>query len=230
MTTELALAHVVASMGTTVLAADDSADESSAIAALVSAYNVKYRIGYWAHHTIEAGAFDDSLAEQEAIPLYRQHDWQAGGAPIGHATAKDVTEPKAGLRIDGELYTDDAEVSRLHRAAKAGALREWSIGYQVLETRADLDDEDHIYVIKAALLEASLVLRGANPETETLEVAARIIGRPPTAEEAALLAAGKPLPMTSPPAAAPPAEDPTPTAERRLASRWNRELYRPSGS
>ena len=226
------LAPVSAAMRTEIIVAEESADSSAAVAALVSAYDVKYRIGFFTHHTIEAGSFDESLAEQASIPLYKQHDWQAGGAPIGHATAADTDKPKKGLRIDGELYTDDAEVKRLHRAAKAGALREWSIGYQVIEYRVDADDEDHLFVTKAALLEASLVLRGANPETETLEVASHLLGRTPTEEEAALIAAGKPLPTlaATPPAPEVPDTEPKPTTDRSLASAWARKLYHPSGS
>lgn len=235
MSTDLLTRPSIAAMPVEIVTtkeAEDGKTVGGAIAALVSAYDLKYRIGYWDHHTIEAGTFDDSLAEQEAIPLYKQHDWQAGGAPIGHATAGDVTKPKPGLRIDGELYTDDADVARLHRALKAGALREWSIGYQVLEFRVDADDEDHMFVTKAQLLEVSLVLRGANPQTETLEVASHILGRPPTKAEAALLVAGKPLPQL---AAAPdtdpdPKPKPKPSTERSLAPSWARELYHPSGS
>jgi len=228
---DLMLAHAVAAMPTEIIVAEESEENSAAVSAIVSAYDVKYRIGFWTHHTIEAGAFDDSIEAQASIPLYKQHDWQDGGAPIGHGAAKDVEKPKKGLRIDGELYVDDAEVKRLPRAAKAGALREWSIGYQVLEYRVDTDDEDHLIVTKAELLEASLVLRGANPETETLEVASRLIGRRPTDDEAELIAAGKPLPtLAGQPAPDPdPEPDPTPT-DRPMAAEWVRKLYRPSGS
>lgn len=174
-------------------------DESSgAITALVSAYDVKYLIGWRLWHTIEAGAFTDSIAEQAAIPLFWQHSWQyTEQAPIGHATAEETDE---GLVITGTLYVDaDPSIARVYEAMKAGAIREWSIGYRVLEIRTDSDDDDHEFVTKGELLEASSVLRGANPETKTLQVASQLLGRDLTESEAASLAAGGQLDLATKP-------------------------------
>lgn len=152
-----------------------AADEAGAIEAIVSAYDVDYSMGWRGKHRIVAGAFDESIAEQAAIPLFWEHDWasMAPGMPIGHGTAEDVDEPKAGLKVAGELYINSDEVKRVHRAALAGAIREWSIGYRILEAEYPEDDETLTIVKKGELLEASLVVRGANPETETLGVASR---------------------------------------------------------
>lgn len=141
-----------------------------AVTALVSAYDVEYRIGYFARHIIRAGAFADSIAAQESIPLFWEHDWAglAPGVPIGHAAAEETDE---GLRITGQLYVDDATVARIWRSMQAGSVREWSIGYRVLTARYSEDDEDLAEVIEAELLEASSVLRGANPQTRTESVA-----------------------------------------------------------
>lgn len=179
-----------ASMPARFVAADDTGS-SGRLKALVSAYGIKYRIGFFTWHTIAAGAFAGSIGEQPAIPLYKEHDWTSGGVPIGHATA---SETEDGLEIDGELYLDsDPMVKRLWEAMKAGAIREYSIGYSVLTQQVDQDDEDHFTVVEGELLEASAVLRGANPATKTLEIASRVLGREPTRDEIALLAAGRPL-------------------------------------
>ena len=157
-----------ARMSSQTLAADDDKGQKGHVRALVSAYGVRYRIGWATYHTIEAGAFADSIAAQDAIPLFWQHAWDAGDPPIGHAGA----EEDDNLVIDGGLYVDtDPTIARLHQAMKAGAIREWSIGYRVQEVRKDDDDEQHFFVTKAELMEASAVLRGANPNTETLLVA-----------------------------------------------------------
>lgn len=181
--------------------------EPGTVQALVSAYGLKYRIGYATWHTIEANAFADSIASQASIPLFWQHSWQGTEqAPIGHGTASEPDDGR-GMLIDGKLYVDlDPSIARIYEAMRAGALTEWSIGYQVEEIRVDADDDMHEYVTRATLLEASSVLRGANPATETLRVATQVLGRPPTAEEAAMLASGKSL--TQPDHA--PAQDPTP--------------------
>lgn len=160
------------------LAADDGAGDAltGAFSALVSAYGVKYRIGYRLWHTIEAGAFAASIADQPAVPIYQMHSWAWSELPpIGHATAR---ETEQGLVVDGQLYVDDSEAARVvARAMKAGAMREWSIGYAVLVARVDPDDDLHEIVVEGELLEASSVLRGANPATQTLQVAGAGAGR-----------------------------------------------------
>jgi len=159
-------------MKATFTAADES--KPGHFRALVSAYDVKYRIGWSLHHTIEMGAFADSIAEQAAIPIYHQHSWSWSELPpIGHGVPVESAED-GGLVVEGEYYLDDSEMARVcWRASLAGALREWSIGYGVMEVRRDPQDDQHEFVTKAELLEASSVLRGANPETNTLEVASR---------------------------------------------------------
>ena len=151
-----------------ILAAEDDENGRGTVRALVAAYDVKYRIGYATHHTIEHGAFADQIGQ--ATPLFWEHNWNwAERPPIGHAEAEESDD---GLIIDGVMYTDIAgDAAQVHAGLKAGALKEWSIGYRVLETRVDADDDFHFFIIKAELLEASSVLRGANPETDTLEVA-----------------------------------------------------------
>ncbi len=163
-----------ASFKSKMLAAEPDAPEGS-VSAIVSAYNVRYRIGWALYHTIMNGAFSESLAEQDALPLFWMHSWAwSDGMPIGDAQGSEVP---AGLQIDGQLYIDNSpDIANLYRSLKAGAIREWSIGYDVIESNQDPDDDLHFFVTKAEILEASSVLRGANPETETLEVASKAGG------------------------------------------------------
>lgn len=145
------------------------------VQALVSAYDVEYRVAAgWSivRHVIRPGAFATRSAR---IPLFYEHNWAAlvAEAPIGDASSDEIDEDDddgPGLRIDGQLYVDDSVVARVWRAMRAGALTEWSIGYRVITSRYD-EDEDLFEVLEAELLEASSVLRGANPDTRTLQVA-----------------------------------------------------------
>jgi len=188
------------------------------VSALVSAYDTKYRIGMATYHTIRAGAFADSIAAQPSIPIFWAHAWNySEQPPIGHGAA---FEGEDGLEIDGELYLDaDPEIGRIHQAMVAGALREWSIGYRVIAEEHDADDSMHSFVTKAELLEASIVLRGANPATETLRVASAVLGRELTRDEIERLESGVPLaaepaaPAVEPPAV--PASDPS-----RVSASW----------
>ena len=143
--------------------------EVGTIKALVSAYNTEYKIGWRLWHTIKAGAFAEY--EGKPIPLFWQHSWDwSEQVPIGTGTA---SETGAGLVVTGSIWLDTEAGRSVWRANNAGALSEWSIGYGVktatkVETQ---DDEDHYDVTKGELLEASSVLRGANPGTGTLDTA-----------------------------------------------------------
>lgn len=215
-------------------AADDTTKKAGAVRALVSAYGTKYRIGYATFHTIEMGAFAASLEAQDAIPLFWMHGWDwTDQAPVGDATGEE-SAAEGGLVLDGSLYADlDPEVARLHRATVNGAIREWSIGYRVLASRRDPADDMHEFVTEAELLEASLVLRGANPDTKTLQVAsARGVHRITTASGAVvetddddlvarLTLAAPAVPITG----APPAEIPTDRLASLLGRKAVREMF-----
>lgn len=160
-----------AAMNVEILTAKEDGDKGI-IEALVSAYNVKYRMGFFAHHTIVPGAFAASIAANPTIPLFWMHAWDwSEQPPIGHGDTEEVEQPKPGLKVSGEMYLDQPGVPGVFRSLKAGALKQWSIAYRILATRADEDDEENTFITEAELLEASSVLRGANPETETLKVA-----------------------------------------------------------
>lgn len=151
-----------------------------------SVYDVSYRIGWGLREEIAPGAFADSLAARDGvIPIFYQHDWND---PIGVARA---TEDSKGVHVEAQLFVDDNERARsVWLAAKAGALREWSIGFypSTIEVRSADDDSgtEIERIIDGDLAEASVVVRGANPATEMLEVRARALA----AEAAFYRAAG----------------------------------------
>lgn len=155
-------------------AKEDKATQRGKVKALVSAYDVEYRMGWRSKHKITMGAFAESLAANANVPLFWQHNWSwSEQPPIGVGVA---SEESRGLIVDGEFFLDTEDGRKVFSAIKAGALREWSIGYRVEEYSSSKEDEDdegtEVWnVTKAELMEASSVLRGANPDTDTLKVA-----------------------------------------------------------
>lgn len=130
---------------------------------------------------IEPGAFADSLAAKPTAPIMWEHNWDGG--PIGQSVQEEETDQ--GLRMIGELFIAEELPRRVYRAmrpadgAEQGALTEWSIGFwpirTVREERGSEEDPQeplfHYEAIDRA--EHSVVLRGANPLTETISVNSR---------------------------------------------------------
>lgn len=139
------------------------------VEAYPSVFDVAYRMGFFVRHIIRRGAFAASLEAQVAIPIFWSHGWQTDQLPVGETI--EAYEDDHGMRIVAQLYVDDPAVRRLWRSLAAGTLREWSIAYDVTTLHVDPDDEELIEVLEAELVEVSVELRGANPETETLRVA-----------------------------------------------------------
>ena len=137
------------------------------VKARVAAYDVEYQMGFRLRHVIEAGAFESGVT----VPVFFGHSWTDGTPPIGHGS---VTTSGRGLDLDAQLFLASEDGRRVFDSIKARALKEWSIAYKILkftETTTD-DGWTTVRISEAELLEASSVLRGANPETETLQVAA----------------------------------------------------------
>jgi HK97 family phage prohead protease len=165
-----------ASFGVEITKAEESDDgKVGKVEAIVSAFDVDYRMGFFTWHRITAGAFTESIAKQASIPLFFQHNWDwSEQPPVGTGIASVTTEPKPGLKVAGEFFLDTPNGLATFRAIKAGALREWSIGYRIQDfmIQEDSDNDRKVVVVnRAELWEASSVLRGANPATETLKVA-----------------------------------------------------------
>lgn len=131
-----------------------------------SVYDVEYRIGWGMSESITPGAFDTSLAGNGGVlPIFYQHDWSD---PIGTAVA---TSDSHGVKVTASLFIDtNPKAMSVYRAAKAGALREWSIGFYPSTLRTEAEEPDHEHVDEGDLAEASVVVRGANPATEMLDV------------------------------------------------------------
>ena len=181
-----------ASFGVEILKAEESDDgDTGHVEAIVSAFDVDYRMGWMTKHRITANAFRASLAQSSNIPIFFQHNWAwSEQPPIGTGLASAVASPKPGLKVAADFFLDTESGRSTFRAIKAGALREWSIGYRITKYEVEEDDDGFKVVIvnEADLMEASSVLRGANPGTETLKVAAETLT--PEIQEAMKVIAG----------------------------------------
>lgn len=134
-----------------------------------SVFDTEYRIGYGLRESIKQGAFAESLAARDGVtPLFYQHNWDD---PIGVAR---TSEDDKGVKVEGTLYIEENPKARsVWRAMKDGALREWSIGFIPLEIIERRDEDSDVLIediVKGDLLESSVVVKGANPDTTTTKV------------------------------------------------------------
>jgi HK97 family phage prohead protease len=137
--------------------------------AVVSTYDLAYEIGWGWTEVILPGCFKQSIAAHKAISIFYNHNWDGG--PIGSGIA---TENGTNLTVDFQLYLDRGDlVGRVYQAMLDGALEEWSVGFwaEQVTSRSDLPQCD--LIVQGDLAEASVCVRGANPETGTLELAGR---------------------------------------------------------
>lgn len=132
--------------------------------ALVTTFDREYGIGPRTTETITRSTFADG-----PVPIYFQHGHSE--VPVGHAQA---TAAERGTELDVQFYTDTERGLATYRAMQAGALREWSVGFTCepgdIEVTRGKDGTVNEKILRGDLLEVSVVLRGANPNTETLEV------------------------------------------------------------
>lgn len=140
----------------------------STLSGTASAYGVEYPVGGGRFEVIEYPAFRGSLASQGGVvPIFWNHGMAAGSpwtaAPIGVARASELPD---GLHTTFSLFTDDSSEARtIARAARAGALRELSVGYAALDVAQDRTATGAPLerVRCGALIEISVVARGASP-------------------------------------------------------------------
>lgn len=166
-----------------------SSTEEGVVTGVVTTWDDPYKIGRERSEIITRSTFDLS----KPVPLFYEHDWSAG--PIGVSRA--LKKGEQGLEAEFELFLTDSERARaVWRAMKAGALREFSIGFMVeAKDIAEARSEGgHVTeTIKSGdLLEVSSVVRGANPKTDTLST--RAVPPAPVAAPAVDPATGMPLP------------------------------------
>lgn len=166
-------------------------NETGTFTALVSAFGVVDSYD----EEIMPGAFQKALDAfgDDPIPILWNHQWGALGAHLGGAKGYETDE---GLVIEGWVDMDDPEAAKALRLLKSRRIREFSIGgfepaggVRLVEK----DGRDVWEIHEFELVEVSLVLRGANPDTRLIDVKSA----------AELVAATK--------ADEPPAEDPLPT-------------------
>lgn len=148
--------------------ADDAAPGS--FEAVVSTYELEYEIGWGWTEQIMSGCFTDSIDAHPVIPVYHQHDWDSG--PIGSCKPEENGKE---LVVAGQLYLDVGGdlVARVYQAMIDGALEEWSIGFWAEEITWSDDNPQCDSITEGDLAEASICVRGANPETGTLGLAGR---------------------------------------------------------
>lgn len=142
-----------------------SEKEEGVVRGYVTTFDDPYPIGHKRSEVIKRGAFD----VKRAIPLMFEHDHAAG--PIG--VSRSLTEDDRGLLAEFELFRDTERGRAVWLAMRAGALQEFSIGFYAdqIETRS-ADGKDTEEIEKGTLVEVSSVLKGANPNTETVSVRA----------------------------------------------------------
>jgi len=143
-----------------------SDDAKGVIAGYASVFDVHYKIGRDVLETIKPGAFTDSLKHRGGVvPFFLGHDWTE---PLGVVRA---SEDSHGLKVRAEVFMDTEKGRSVWRSAKAGSLKEWSIGFRALTVRDSEKDGFRVEeILEADLLEASVVLVGANPATSTTSV------------------------------------------------------------
>jgi HK97 family phage prohead protease len=138
------------------------ADSSQGIVEGVGAtFGVPYGIDGGRKEILRSGAFTESITKGGGVvPVFWAHSWaKDNGAPIGVAT---VSTRDGQLHTRAQLFIDTNETARsVFEAAKAGALREFSVGFvtpNATDVRLNGDTDE---VIRGDLLEVSVVMKGA---------------------------------------------------------------------
>jgi HK97 family phage prohead protease len=137
--------------------------------AVVSTYDLEYDVGWGWTEKILPGCFAASIAAHPTIPIFYTHDWPGG--PIGSGKPAEADDK---LTVAGQLYLGMAErIDVIYRAMLEEALEEWSIGFWPEEITWEKDNPLCDQIAAGDLAEASVCVRGANPETGTVDLAAR---------------------------------------------------------
>lgn len=142
--------------------------DAGTFTALVSAFGVVDSYD----EEVMPGAFAKSLERfgDDPIPIMWNHQWGALGAHLGGAKGIETDE---GLVIEGWFDMDDPDAVKAFRLLKSGRIKEFSIGgFEPSEgiRLVEKDGRDVWQVYEFELVEVSLVLRGANPDTRLIDV------------------------------------------------------------
>lgn len=133
---------------------------------------------------VESGAFTKSLAEWvvkgRPIPVVWAHQFSDPDNILG--AYKEAKETDTGLRLVGQLEMGWQKAERIHALMEKDLIAEFSFSgkvrdYELLEKEDDEDDEDPwawlfpgIRIKDIDLWEAGPCFKGANPETQLLNV------------------------------------------------------------
>jgi HK97 family phage prohead protease len=111
--------------------------------------------------TIQAGAFDKTLAENADVGLFIDH----AGVPLARTRAKTMTlvaDPH--LRAHARLDGDRPDVQIIRSALRRGEVDQMSIGFRVHKQEWNADYTERL-IREAQLFDVSIVAFPANPET-----------------------------------------------------------------
>ena len=144
-----------------------SADSNDGIVvARVTTFNAPYRIGPNRYEVITARSFAGTTGP---IPIFYEHNWES---PIGHS--RSIKPDVKGLNIEAQLFLDDPKVRNIYRSLKAGSLAQWSVGFRAAADDiavSRMESGDQLETInRGELIEASVVVRGANKGATTQSV------------------------------------------------------------
>lgn len=142
----------------------EGADEGI-VQLVASTYGIPYEVGYGWQEQIEAGAF--SSATSTVIPIWLQHKYDANSL-LGYSIKIEDTPTELVLTV--QMFLDDPVVAKVWQAMKAGALDEWSVGFYANQIQWDSKNPDLDIITEGDLVEVSVCMRGANPQTGTISM------------------------------------------------------------
>lgn len=108
-------------------------------------------------------------------PVYWMHKYDSPENAVGIII--NAAETSRGLVVEGRLSLDNPKAMAVYEGMLQGAIRDWSIGFGVVDAHKDLwtdpetgDKFEVQYLDELELLEISSVMAGSNRFTETLAV------------------------------------------------------------
>ena len=117
-----------------------------------------------ANDIVEFGAFADTLAQKQKVPMLWQHDYKQ---PIG--LFKNMREDSQGLIVEGEINKSTRLGMEAYSLLKQGALDGLSIGFRTKEWSYNSDKEIRV-IKKVDLFEISLVTFPCNVKATATDI------------------------------------------------------------
>lgn len=116
------------------------------------------------------GAFKKSLERWgesgDPVPVIFNHNWSDLNAHVGYVL--EAEERDEGLWVKAQLDMDEDYASRLWKKMRRRTIKELSFAYDVIEERETKDGVNEL--VELEIIEVGPTLKGANPETQLLEV------------------------------------------------------------